>query len=79
MAPGNLFNSHLHKFRVRVGLRQRPYVLEISGRESLHFGKFPAKINSETIDDLCAPALRLLSRENVAAYLPIEQHELSIY
>jgi hypothetical protein len=72
MEPGNLCSSLLHKLGVRPSFGNSPHVLEISGRESLHLGKFPAKIHGETIDDLCAPTLRLLSRENVTSYLPIQ-------
>jgi hypothetical protein len=79
MEPGNLCSSLLHKSSVRPSFGNSPHVLEIPGRESFHLGKFPAKIHGETVNDLGAPPLLLLSRENVAAYLPIEQYELSIY
>src|SRR5712671_6638153 len=65
--PAQLCSNLLHKFFLRPDLTEPPHVLQISRRESLHFGERTFQVGCKAVDDLCAPAFTFLAFENVAA------------
>jgi len=49
----------------RASLRKSPHVLEVSGREALHFREGFLQICCQAVDDLSAPAFAFLTNQNV--------------
>jgi hypothetical protein len=68
----------LHDTRIRPGFGHGAHVLEAAGREALHLGEGLPQIARESIDDLAAPAELGLSRQEVAADAPVEEHQLAV-
>ena len=77
MPPGQLSNSLLDNLRIRPRLRKGAHVEQVGPGEALHFGKGIAQIHREPLNHLGSPALAPLALEDVAADLPVEQHQLA--
>lgn len=75
VVPGSLCKRLLHELADRPGSGERPHVLEVSRRETLHLRELPAKIGREAVDDLGPPPLLLLPNEDDLPDVPVqEQH-----
>jgi hypothetical protein len=77
--PRQSCSSLLHKVRLKPRPGKPPHILEISRRESLHLGERCLKVMREAVDHLRAPPLRGLAFQDVAADLPVQQHELLVH
>jgi hypothetical protein len=75
--PGQLSNSLLDNLRIRPRLRKGAHVEQVDPGEALHLGKGITQIHREALDHLGSPALAPLALEDVAADLPVEQHQLA--
>jgi hypothetical protein len=78
VAPRDARDALLHEPCVRPGFGHRAHVLEVPGREALHLRESPPQIARESVDDLAAPADLGLSRQEVAADAPVEEHQLAV-
>ena len=78
MIPGDLCKHPLHDLFVRVRLGKGSHVLQVTGRESLHFGELMPQVFGQSVNYLCPPALLLLADQDVVANLPVEQQHLAV-
>lgn len=78
MAPRQLCNSLLHKFRIRPRFGKGAHIFEIAGGEPFHLGKGFAQIAPQALDDFAAPALLGLTLQNIAPDLPVEIDQFGI-
>lgn len=76
--PGQSCSSLLHKFRLGPGLRESAHVFEVAGGEALDGWKGRAQVVRQAVDDLRASALATLPLQDVAAHLPIQQHQFAV-
>jgi hypothetical protein len=71
VVPGQLCKHPLHKCHIRPRVGKGTHVLEVAPRKPLHLGKRGPQVMRQPLDHLRAPALRRLSRQDVAPDLPI--------
>jgi hypothetical protein len=76
--PRQLCKYLLHKCRLWPRLGETAHVEQVSTRESLHVRKRRRQVPGKLIDNLRTPALSLLTFQDVAADLPIQQDQLAI-
>ena len=78
MTPGQLCSSLLHKFRFWPRLGKSTHVLQIARRKTLDVWKGRPQILRKAIDHFATPALIVLTGQNIATDLPVEQHQFTI-
>ena len=78
MEPRQLCSSLLHKFRLGPGLGHGAHVFEITRRKAFHLREGVAQIVGQPVDDLGAPSLACLPGQDIAADLPVEQHQFAV-
>ena len=76
--PGQLCKHRLHKFAIRPRLGERAHVLEVARRKALHVREGVAQILCQPLNHLGTPVLAALASEDIAANLPIKQHQFAI-
>jgi hypothetical protein len=79
MAPWQLSNSLLDDLRIRPRLGKGAHVEQVGPGKALHLRESIAQILGEPLDHLHAPSLKALPLEDVAADLPVEQHQLPVH
>lgn len=78
MPPGNLGNKLLHHLLVRPGGRELLHVLQVPGAEALQGGELGFQVPGELVDDLRAPPLLGLPREDALPDVPVQQHQFPV-
>jgi len=68
----------LHKFGIWPRLSEGAHVLQVARRKTLHVQKGIAQVLRQPFDDLGAPAYAALPIEDVAADLPVQQHQFAV-
>lgn len=76
--PRQLCSNLLHKFFLGPDFGEATHVLQVARREALQIGKLALEVCGQTIDDLSALGFFGLSIEDVAANLPIQEHQLAV-
>ena len=79
MEPGQLCSKLLHKFGVRPGSGKGPHVLQVPGAEALQVGELGLQVTGELVDDLRAPLLLGLLREDALPDVPVQQHQFPVH
>jgi hypothetical protein len=62
----------------RAAPPQSAHVLEVSGREALHFREGVLQVCCQAADDLSTPAFAFLTNQNVLSDPPIQDHQLAV-
>ena len=79
VVPGQLCKHRLHKLGVRPGLGKGPHVLQVARREALHVRECHPQVMRQPLDDLGTPTLGRLTSQDVAADLPLQQHQFAVH
>jgi len=72
--PGDLCKRLLHYFSVRPGFGELAHILEVSGREAVHFREGRFEVVRQPVNHLRALALLFLPFQNGFADVPVHQH-----
>jgi hypothetical protein len=77
--PRNVREDRLHNCLITRSRDKGTHVFESARRQSFGSGKALLETRCETIDNFLAAALLFLTVEDIAASLPLEQHQVLVY
>ncbi len=78
MTPGDLSNSLLDDWVIRVRFGEGTHVHQVRPREPAHVGELSAQIVRQPLDHLRSPAFVFLADKDLAANVPIELKQFAI-
>ena len=78
MAPGQLAHSLWANLAVRPAGGELAHVLQVRIRQTSHLRELGPQVAREPVDDLAAPPIALLTREDLLADTPIEPDQLLV-
>ena len=76
MKPRYLCSSLLHNFLARKALSKLAHILEIARRKAFLIGKLSDEVKRQPVDHLGPPTFCLLTLQNQAPDLPVEENQL---
>ena len=78
MAPGYLCNGLLHNCFVGIGACKSTHIVKVAPGKTTHARESSAKIPSQAVYHFAAPTLLSLPAQNISAYMPVEQYQLTV-
>jgi len=78
VAPGQLCNKLLHNRLLGPRLGERAHIFKVAQPEALDAREPGLEIMGQPVDDFGAPALGVLTGEDIATDRPVEQDELAV-
>jgi hypothetical protein len=72
--------KHLsHKGLIGQSLGEGAHVLEVARRKAVDVRERTVQVTRQPIDHLGTPTLGRLTRQDVSAYLPVQQHQFALH